>query len=59
MFFRTYILIILFLFILGSPNPDSAGAMVAPINLKPTSSERAPAKRSFNLDDYKKKRGLI
>jgi len=40
-------------------NPDSAGAMVAPINLKPTSSERAPAKRSFNLDDYKKKRGLI
>jgi len=45
--------------LMGSPNPDSAGAMVAPINLKPTSSERAPAKRSFNLDDYKKKRGLI
>merc|ERR1712083_363469 len=45
--------------LMGSPNPDSAGAMVAPISLKPTSSERAPAKRSFNLDDYKKKRGLI
>jgi len=45
--------------LMGSPNPDSAGAMVAPINLKPTTTERAPAKRSFNLDDYKKKRGLI
>merc|ERR1712083_996351 len=45
--------------LMGSPNPDSVGAMVAPISLKPTSSERAPAKRSFNLDDYKKKRGLI
>merc|ERR1719189_599141 len=46
--------------LIGNPNPGAAGApMVAPINLKPTSSERAPAKRSLNLDDYKKKRGLI
>jgi len=44
----------------GIPNPGAAGAMAPPISLKPTPSERAPvAKRSFNLDDYKKKRGLI
>jgi len=45
---------------IGIPNPGAAGAMAPPISLKPTSTERAPvAKRSFNLDDYKKKRGLI
>lgn len=46
--------------LIGIPNPGAAGAMAPPISLKPTSIERAPvAKRSFNLDDYKKKRGLI
>ena len=54
------ILFIFYSFFSGIPNPGAAGAMAPPISLKPTSIERAPvAKRSFNLDDYKKKRGLI
>jgi RNA polymerase-associated protein RTF1 len=42
----------------GNPG-GGAAAVVTPINIKPASKDGAPAKRSLNLDDYKRKRGLI
>lgn len=47
--------------IVGNATTPGSGAMVTPLNIgKPASREGGGApKRSLNLDDYKKKRGLI
>lgn len=43
----------------AAPASSGAASVVTPINIKPAAREGGPGKRSFNLDDYKKKRGLI
>ena len=43
----------------SNPSNLGVGVMTAPLNIKPPAKEGPTTKRSLNLDDYKKKRGLI